>query len=119
MTTNETTNDDLIEQQNELEEQNTKLQNELKSIKSLEAQMKELEGKVSNINIKIQQLNEDFANREYNVSIDNDINVVKNKKRDAEKAIENSNKVLQTLKNKTRMCNTYRQLCVHKKSLEK
>ena len=119
MTTNETTNDDLIEQQNDLETENTKLQNELKSIKSLEAQMKELEGKVSNINIKIQQLNEDFANREYNVSIDNDINVVKNKKRDAEKAIENSNKVLQTLKNKTRMCNTYRQLCVNKKSLEK
>ena len=119
MTTNETTNDDLIEQQNELEEQNTKLQNELKSIKSLEAQMKELEGKVSNVNRKIQQLNEDFANTEYNVSIENDINVVKSKKRDAEKEIDISNKVLQTLKNKTRMCNTYKQLCVNKKSLEK
>ena len=119
MTTNETTNDDLIEQQNELEEQNTKLQNELKTIKGLESQIKELEGKVSNITIKIQQLNDDFANAEYNVSIDNDINVVKNKKRDAEKAIESANKVLQTLKNKTRMCNTYRQLCVNKKSLEK
>ena len=119
MTTNETTNDDLIEQQNEFEEQNTKLQNELKTIKGLEAQMKELEGKVSNITIKIQQLNDDFANAEYNVSIDNDINVVKNKKRDAEKAIESANKVLQTLKNKTRMCNTYSQLCVNKKSLEK
>ena len=119
MTTNETTNDDLIEQQNDLETENTKLQNELKSIKSLEAQMKELEGKVSNVNRKIQQLNEDFANTEYNVSIENDINVVKSKKRDAEKAIENANKVLQTLKNKTRMCNTYRQLCVNKKSLKK
>ena len=119
MTSNETTNDDLIEQQNDLEEQNTKLQNELKSIKSLEAQMKELEVKVSNITIKIQQLNEDFANTEYNVSIENDINVVKTKKRDAEKTIESANKVLQTLKNKNRMCNTYRQLCVNKKSLEK
>jgi len=116
---NDSNDETIIEQQNQLEKDNQNIKNEMKNIRNLEAQIKQIETQMASIKIQIQQINNDISNLESNQKIDDEIDLNKKRKDKYEKRISDIEEQCLVMRNQNQLIAKYDKLQSEKVQLDK